>query len=65
MCPRHRDSLNNIAEQIVSLTYNLDTDETKVRAFEIQKDTEDKLKGISTMSLAQPVENKQVTQSSY
>ena len=59
------DSLNNIAEQIVSLTYNLDTDETKVRAFEILKDTEDKLKGISTMSLTQPVENKQLTQSSY
>ena len=64
-CIPHFDSLNNIAEQIVSLTYNLDTDETKVRAFEILKDTEDKLKGISTMSLTQPVENKQLTQSSY
>ena len=64
-CVPDFDSLNNIAEQIVALTYNLDTDETKVRAFEILKDTEDKLKGISSTTLAQPIENKQLTQSSY
>tara|TARA_Y100001968_G_scaffold6371_1_gene5483 strand:+ start:158 stop:754 length:597 start_codon:yes stop_codon:yes gene_type:complete len=64
-CVPDFDSLNNIAEQIVALTYNLDTDETKVRAFEILKDTEDKLKGISSTTLTQPIENKQLTQSSY
>jgi hypothetical protein len=64
-CVPDFESLNTIAEQIVSLTYNLDTDETKVRAFEILKDTEDKLKGITSMTLTQSAENKQLTQSSY
>ena len=64
-CVPDFESLNTIAEQIVSLTYNLDTDETKVRAFEILKDTEDKLKGITSMTLTQQAENKQLTQSSY
>ena len=64
-CVPDFDSLNNIAEQIVSLTYNLDTDETKVRAFEILKDTEDKMKEITKMTLTQATERKQLTQSSY
>ena len=64
-CVPDFDSLNNIAEQIVSLTYNLDTDETKVRAFEILKDTEDKMKEITSMTLAQSTERKQLTQCSY
>jgi len=64
-CVPDFDSLNTIAEQIVSLTYNLDTDETKVRAFEILKDTEDKMKEITNMTLTQSTERKQLTQSSY
>ena len=58
------DSLNNIAEQIVSLTTNLDTDETKKRALEILKDTKEKLTSISDMTLGEKVSHKQLIESS-